>query len=465
MVGVGRQLFVPLSLAVGFAMIASYLLSSTLVPVFSTWLMQAGASRRGARGLFGGCARSTSAICESCCASAGRWSLVYLAVPSGLLYRAAAAHGHRDLSRRERAAASAPPARADRHAHRGDRAIVLQALDVIKQRGRPGQRRRSPATSSACSPPSYPVNTDSSVHQRPAGSGHSGCAEARRAARRSAAGTAARRACSRSCPTSQVSFEAGDIVSQVMSFGSPTPIEVAVQGISLADDYALSRRRSSAQLAKLPFLRDLQFAQALNYPDARHQHRSRARRTVRPDHGRRRRARSCPPPRPRRFTEPNYWRDPDSRQRVSRSRWRFRRTGCRASTRSADLPVMQDGAAAAAADRRRRRLKLGTMPGLIERYNRQRVVSLTANIHGMTLGEAARRLNAGDRARRRAAARRHGRDARPDPAARADHLRPAHRPAARGRWSSFCCWPRTSSRSGWRWRSSSRFRPCSAACC
>ena len=29
------------------------------------------------------------------------------------------------------------------------------------------------------------------------------------------------------------------------------------------------------------------------------------------------------------------------------------------------------------------------MPGLIERYNGQRVVSLTANIHGITLGEAA----------------------------------------------------------------------------
>src|SRR5579862_3571735 len=40
MTGVGRQLFVPLSLAVGFAMIASYLLSSTLVPVFSAWLMK-----------------------------------------------------------------------------------------------------------------------------------------------------------------------------------------------------------------------------------------------------------------------------------------------------------------------------------------------------------------------------------------------------------------------------------------
>src|SRR5881409_834374 len=39
MVGVGRQLFVPLSLAVGFAMISSYLLSTTLVPILATWMM------------------------------------------------------------------------------------------------------------------------------------------------------------------------------------------------------------------------------------------------------------------------------------------------------------------------------------------------------------------------------------------------------------------------------------------
>src|SRR5436305_11374558 len=38
-------------------------------------------------------------------------------------------------------------------------------------------------------------------------------------------------------PGTQVSFEAADIVSQVLSFGSPTPIEVAVQGTNLQDDY------------------------------------------------------------------------------------------------------------------------------------------------------------------------------------------------------------------------------------
>src|SRR5438876_1851641 len=42
MSGVGRQLFIPLSLAVGFAMIASFVLSSTLVPVLATWMLRAG---------------------------------------------------------------------------------------------------------------------------------------------------------------------------------------------------------------------------------------------------------------------------------------------------------------------------------------------------------------------------------------------------------------------------------------
>src|SRR5206468_7979620 len=49
MAGVALQLFVPLSLAVAFSMIASYLLSSTLVPVFSSWLMRANAARSAGR--------------------------------------------------------------------------------------------------------------------------------------------------------------------------------------------------------------------------------------------------------------------------------------------------------------------------------------------------------------------------------------------------------------------------------
>jgi len=52
-VGVSRQLFVPLSMAVGFSMIASYLLSSTLVPVFATWFMKEAHSGERREGAFG----------------------------------------------------------------------------------------------------------------------------------------------------------------------------------------------------------------------------------------------------------------------------------------------------------------------------------------------------------------------------------------------------------------------------
>src|SRR5207237_7940842 len=40
MQGAARALFVPLSLAVGFSMITSYILSSTFVPVVSSWLLR-----------------------------------------------------------------------------------------------------------------------------------------------------------------------------------------------------------------------------------------------------------------------------------------------------------------------------------------------------------------------------------------------------------------------------------------
>jgi multidrug efflux pump subunit AcrB len=41
MSGVSQSLFVPLSLAVGFAMVASFLLSNSLLPVVSVWLLAA----------------------------------------------------------------------------------------------------------------------------------------------------------------------------------------------------------------------------------------------------------------------------------------------------------------------------------------------------------------------------------------------------------------------------------------
>ncbi len=66
-------------------------------------------------------------------------------------------------------------------------------------------------------------------------------------------------------PEVAFSFEAGDIISQVMSFGSPTPIEVDVQGPNQPANRAHAAR-VFAELGRLPELRDLQYAQPLDYP-------------------------------------------------------------------------------------------------------------------------------------------------------------------------------------------------------
>jgi multidrug efflux pump subunit AcrB len=192
----------------------------------------------------------------------------------------------------------------------------------------------------------------------------------------------------RDLPGTQISFEAADIVSQVMSFGSPTPVEVAVLGPSLGNDYAFAQKVQT-HLAKLPFLRDLQFAQEMNYPTL----------DINIDRERAGQfgltmadvARSVvPATSSSRFTQPNYWRDPNSGNafQIQVELPQNRMQGLDAI---GGIPVMRDGSSEPQLSQVAT-LKGGTMPGLIERFNGQHVVSLTANIHGLTLGEAAPKL-------------------------------------------------------------------------
>ena len=60
-------------------------------------------------------------------------------------------------------------------------------------------------------------------------------------------------------------FEPGDIVTQVMSFGSLTPIAVRIVGT----DLKLVRQHAekiAANMKRIPFLRDVEFEQTLDYP-------------------------------------------------------------------------------------------------------------------------------------------------------------------------------------------------------
>jgi multidrug efflux pump subunit AcrB len=387
MVGVSRQLFVPLSLAVAFSMIASYLLSSSLVPVFSTWLMREAHRGEEHEGIFGHLRSFYERYLRLVLRF--RWPLVigYVAVSFGLLAVLLPRMGTELFPD-----ANAPLLRVRLRAPAGTRIeqterIVLHALNVIQQdAGRDNVQITSDFMGVV--PASYPVDL---IHLFTSGPQEAIIQVAVKPAtpRGEALRERIRADLRRELPSCQVSFEAADIVSQVMSFGSPTPIEVAVQGASLANDYGYARKIQS-QLAKLDFIRDLQFAQEYNYPTLDiNINRQRAGqfgltmadvvRSV------------VPATSSSRFTEPNYWRDPNSGN-AFQIQVEIPQNRMQSVESVGRLPIMLNGHQDTELTNLAQ-MKLGTMPGLIERFNGQHIISLTANIHGITLGEAAKKLN------------------------------------------------------------------------
>ncbi len=381
MLGVSRQLFVPLSLAVGFAMIASYLLSNSLVPVFATWLMkEAGASKE----------QSFRSWYELYLGAVLRFRfplvLVYLVVSIGVLFLLLPTMGTEIFPD-----VNAPVFRIRLRAPVGTRVeeterVVLRALDLIRKECGP-ENVEITSDFVGVVPSSYPVDL---IHLFTSGPQEAIIQVSLKpdAPRGEALRERVRASLDNELPGTRISFEAGDIVSQVMSFGSPTPIEVAVRGVNLQDDFAYARK-VQAQMAALPFLRDLQFAQEINYP------------TLDVDINRERAGQFgltmadvvrsvVPATSSSRFTQPNYWRDPNSGN-AFQIQVELPLNRMQSIDELGGLPVMANGREETRLENIAT-LKPGTMPGLIERDNGQRVVSLTANLHGVTLGEAAQRL-------------------------------------------------------------------------
>jgi multidrug efflux pump subunit AcrB len=382
MSGVARQLFVPLSLAVAFSMIASYALSSTLVPVFSTWLIRRAHHVEEGKGLFGRLRRFYRRYLAF--VLRWRWPLAagYLAAAIAVLYVYLPRMGAEIFPD-----ANAPILRVRLRTPVGTRIEeterrVLTALESITREAGPDNVEIT-SDFLGVQPPSYPVNL---IHLFTSGPGEAIIQVSLKegAPRGPDLRERIRASIEKELPGSSVSFEAADIVSQVMGFGSPTPVEVAVMGVNLQNDYEFAEKIRQ-ELAKLPFLRDLQFAQELNYP------------TMDININRERAgqfgltmadvARSVvPATSSSRFTQPNYWMDRNVGQ-AFQIQVQLPQNRIQSADALAGLPVMKNG------QRDTQLMDIaslqpGTMPGLIERYNGQRVVSLTANLHGVTLGQA-----------------------------------------------------------------------------
>ncbi|HMC26283.1 MAG TPA: efflux RND transporter permease subunit, partial [Verrucomicrobiae bacterium] len=258
MVGAAKAMFVPLALAVGFSMVASYLLSSTLVPILSIWLL-----RRHAQSA----QHSRFAKFQQRYASLSRrvvrlrWLVlpVYLIIAALIIVLVGRHLGNEIFPRVETGQLQVRLRAPSGTRVEGTEAIALQALGIIKD--------EVGATNVDISlgfvgvhAASYPINliylwnggSEEGVVQvqlkRGAHVRIEDLKERLRAKFRE------------QLPDVTFSFEPSDIVGRVMSLGSPTPIEVAVSGPNLAANREFAGKIRQ-RLEKIPSLRDVQFGQ------------------------------------------------------------------------------------------------------------------------------------------------------------------------------------------------------------
>ncbi|MBI3695693.1 MAG: efflux RND transporter permease subunit, partial [Acidobacteria bacterium] len=389
MVGVGRQLFVPLSLAVGFAMLSSYFLSSTLVAVLATWVMRKGHGEEEGKGLFGRLRSVYGSVVRQTIRF--RWPVLglYAAGATVLLFYLVPRLGTEifplpesgQFQLRLRAPTGTRIERTE--------LVALKTLDVIRQEAGP-ENVQITSGFIGVQPPSYPINTiflwTSGPHEAVLQLALKSSARIRVEDLKERL----RRKLPEALPGVAFSFEAGDIVSQVMSFGSPTPIEVAVAGPSLVASRPFAEK-VRLELAKIPPLRDLQYGQPLDYPTLQvtvDRERAGQLGLTTADVAKSLVAATSSS----RFVDPNFWRDPATgfafQIQVEIPQHRM------ASIEDVrDLPVMMNGESRPLAGDVAE-IREGTTMGEVDRYNMQRVLTLTANIHGEVLGPVAEKVRA-----------------------------------------------------------------------
>jgi multidrug efflux pump subunit AcrB len=390
MTGVTRSFFVPLALAVGFAMVASFLLSSTLVPVLSVWLL-----RRETGTAHGEGDDWVARLRRRLTALLHRLASARLLLVAGYLLAAIAIVGlvGYGLGREIFPTSGANAFQLRLRAPAGTKfesteRLAREVLDEIAAAAGPGNVEISLGYVGV-QPSSYPINT---IFLWTGGS-HEGVLQIALSPRApfglESFQEELRRRFAERFPDALFSFESGDLVSRILNFGAPTPIEVAVAG----PDFAATRSFAAKvreQLASIDSLRDLQYGQALEYP------------AVKVDVDRRRAGQLgvtvdqvgrsfAAATSSSRFTTPNYWADPRTgiafqvQVQVPQPR----------VTSLDDLrtvPVSLDRESPALLGDVAR-IEDTTIVGEYDRINGQRLVTLSANIAGEDLGRAARQVD------------------------------------------------------------------------
>lgn len=390
MTGVPKAMFVPLALAVGLSMIASYVLSLTFVPILSGWFLKSNlyVTNEGKTSRFenfrikllswvNGLLKKRKLIVASYLVVIfGALALVYLSIGKEIFPQVNAGQFRLRLC--------APTGtRIERTEE-----ITKDVLNIINREA----GKDNVAITSAfvgTQPPSYPINT---IYLWT-----SGPQEAVMLVKlKQSAGISLntlkeklRKDFASELPKVSFSFEPGDLVDQVMSLGANTPIDVMVLGKNIQQSRAFADK-IKGNLLKIPFLRDVQYGAPLDYP------------TLQIDYDRQRLGQMgltvndaskamVAATSSSRFTTPNYWLDRQTgvayQVQVELPEYQMNSVGALEnvpvkSTGDGDI-YLRDLAS----------LENTTSVGEYDRYNMQRFVDITANLQRKDLGSALKDVN------------------------------------------------------------------------
>ena len=392
MTGVTHELFVPLSLAVAFAMAASFLLSSSFLPVVFLWIHRKreskGAAGDGAwsfdrvRGRWGAALERVARV---------RWLIAgaYVAVLAAILLLVAPFLGRQLFpnigTNQFRLRFDAPIGTRAEDTER----MVTGVLDRIARTAGP-ENIAITLGYAGTQGASYPINTvflwTGGPHEavinvalKPEAQWNVSDLEEK-----------LRQTLPAYFPGCSFSFEPGDLVSQIMNFGAPTPVEIAVFGPDLSASLAYTNHLRD-ELDKIPDLRDLRYEQPLEYPSVN----VRLDRELAGQFGvtAEEVARSLSEATfSSRFTAPDYWADPKTGV-AYQVQVQYPQPNVTSLQDVQNIPVTP-GAAQHPLIRDLASVDYGTVMGEYDRRNGSRMLTLSANMAGQDLGGLANQMDA-----------------------------------------------------------------------
>jgi multidrug efflux pump subunit AcrB len=390
MKGVTHALFVPLTMAVGFSMIGSFMLSRTLVPVLSVWLMKSHGHNHAEdeQGFFFRFQTRCSNFIKKIMPNKKKMVMIYLLVCFGMIALCGTLIGREIFPTVQgtqfKLRLKGPTGTAIDYTEK----TYLKVLDLIKEKVG-ADNVETTVGFVGTQPPNYALNM---VYLWTAGPQEAVMEVALKESAKIKVEDLKeylRQTLKTQMPETEINFEPSNLVDRTMSQGSSTPIEIGLSGSNIESDSAYAEK-VRASLSTLDFLRDVQIRQRLDYPEI----------SVNIDRGplgHRGMTVSgigqglIPATSSSRYVSQNFWRDPTNGVTYA-LQVQVPQQYMMSAENLGQLPIQAiNGDARPLHDFAK--IENTFTAGEYDRYNMQRTISVIANLHGIDLGHAAAAVN------------------------------------------------------------------------